>query len=187
MIKEYESQMEKGPSVWHMTKRSLGYMLKIAWTEKKSVFFLYILKFFGAALSELKVLLLPKLLVDEIMAIKSGLPLEDHMQRILLYVGLTVGAELLSRFLGNIADSSLNWYSAYFDRILQYRLCTKSMEMDFQYTEEIKDPPQMISGIGTEYITGVIRQDSKYLIMLDIRRIFSAKEMQKIIANGNVE
>ena len=45
----------------------------------------------------------------------------------------------------------------------------------------------MISGIGTEYITGVIRQDSKYLIMLDIRRIFSAKEMQKIIANGNVE
>lgn len=54
-------------------------------------------------------------------------------------------------------------------------------------TEEIKDPPQMISGIGTEYITGVIRQDSKYLIMLDIRRIFSAKEMQKIIANGNVE
>jgi ATP-binding cassette subfamily C protein len=136
MIKEYESQMEKGPSVWHMTKRSLGYMLKIAWTEKKSVFFLYILKFFGAALSELKVLLLPKLLVDEIMAIKSGLPLEDHMQRILLYVGLTVGAELLSRFLGNTADSSLNWYSAYFDRVLQYRLCTKSMEMDFQYTED---------------------------------------------------
>ncbi len=46
---------------------------------------------------------------------------------------------------------------------------------------EIKAPPQMLSGIGTEYIQGVIRQDSQYLIMLDIRRLFNAKEMQKII------
>ncbi len=48
-------------------------------------------------------------------------------------------------------------------------------------TSDIKDPPQMISGIGTEYIQGVIRQDSKYLIMLDIRRLFSGKELQKIL------
>ena len=46
---------------------------------------------------------------------------------------------------------------------------------------EIKAPPQMLSGIGTEYIQGVIRQDSQYLIMLDIRRLLNAKEMQKII------
>ena len=49
-------------------------------------------------------------------------------------------------------------------------------------TEDIKAPPQMISGIGTEYIRGVIRQDDKYLIMLDIRRLFNAKELQKIIS-----
>ena len=42
----------------------------------------------------------------------------------------------------------------------------------------------MISGIGTEYIHGVIRQDDKYLIMLDIRRLFNAKELQKIIDPG---
>lgn len=48
-------------------------------------------------------------------------------------------------------------------------------------TADIKDPPQMISGIGTEYIQGVIRQDSKYLIMLDIRRLFSGKELKKIL------
>ncbi|MBQ8014469.1 MAG: chemotaxis protein CheW [Treponema sp.] len=51
-------------------------------------------------------------------------------------------------------------------------------------TADIKDPPQMISGIGTEYIHGVIRQDDKYLIMLDIRRLFNAKELQKIIDPG---
>ncbi|MBQ0050830.1 MAG: chemotaxis protein CheW [Treponema sp.] len=51
-------------------------------------------------------------------------------------------------------------------------------------TEDIKDPPQMISGIGTEYIHGVIRQDDKYLIMLDFRRLFNAKELQKILTPG---
>ena len=48
--------------------------------------------------------------------------------------------------------------------------------------EDVKAPPQMLSGIGSEYIQGVIRQeDSGYLIMLDIRRLFSGKELQKII------
>ncbi|HNY21487.1 MAG TPA: chemotaxis protein CheW, partial [Treponemataceae bacterium] len=41
-------------------------------------------------------------------------------------------------------------------------------------------PPQMISGIGAEYINGVVRQDAGYLIVLDIRRLFSAKELQKL-------
>lgn len=45
---------------------------------------------------------------------------------------------------------------------------------------DVKAPPQMISGIGTEYIQGVIRQDGHYLIMLDIRRLFNPKELQKI-------
>lgn len=54
-------------------------------------------------------------------------------------------------------------------------------------TADIKDPPQMISGIGTEYIHGVIRRDEKYLIMLDMRRLFNAKELQKILAPGEAD
>ena len=48
-------------------------------------------------------------------------------------------------------------------------------------SEEIQQPPQMLSGIGTEYIHGVIRQDNNYLIVLDIRRLFNPKELQKLI------
>lgn len=44
----------------------------------------------------------------------------------------------------------------------------------------IQPPPQMISGIGAEYISGVVRQDAGYLIMLDIRRLFNPKELQKL-------
>ena len=53
--------------------------------------------------------------------------------------------------------------------------------------EEIKAPPQMISGIGTEYIQGVVRQDNAYLIMLDIRKIFNAKELQKIMQGDTAD
>lgn len=48
-------------------------------------------------------------------------------------------------------------------------------------SDEVKPPPQMLSGIGSEYIHGVIRQESGYLIMLDIRRVFNSKELKKLI------
>ncbi|MDR3300899.1 MAG: chemotaxis protein CheW [Spirochaetaceae bacterium] len=45
---------------------------------------------------------------------------------------------------------------------------------------EIQAPPQMISGIGAEYIQGVVRQEEQYLIILNIRNLFNPKELQKI-------
>lgn len=48
-------------------------------------------------------------------------------------------------------------------------------------TANIQDPPQMLSGIGSEYIYGVIREEAGYLIVLDIRRLFNANELQKIV------
>jgi len=45
---------------------------------------------------------------------------------------------------------------------------------------DIQPPPQMTSGIGAEYIEGVVRQDNGYLIILEIRDLFNPKELQKI-------
>jgi purine-binding chemotaxis protein CheW len=45
---------------------------------------------------------------------------------------------------------------------------------------DIQPPPQMLSGIGAEYIQGVVNREGGYLILLDIRKLFSAKELQKI-------
>ncbi len=50
--------------------------------------------------------------------------------------------------------------------------------------EKIQPPPQMISGIGAEYIQGVTNEESGYLIILDIRRIFDPKELQQLGAIG---
>jgi purine-binding chemotaxis protein CheW len=46
--------------------------------------------------------------------------------------------------------------------------------------EEVQPPPQMLTGIGAEYIRGVVRQESGYLIILNIRDLFNPKELQKI-------
>ena len=47
--------------------------------------------------------------------------------------------------------------------------------------ENIQPPPQMLSGIGAEYIQGVVRQeDTSYLIILNIRDLFNPRELQKI-------
>jgi len=45
---------------------------------------------------------------------------------------------------------------------------------------EIQPPPQMITGIGAEYIHGVVRHEKGYLIILDVRNLFNPKELQKI-------
>ncbi|MDR3170187.1 MAG: chemotaxis protein CheW [Treponema sp.] len=45
---------------------------------------------------------------------------------------------------------------------------------------EVQPPPQMVTGIGAEYIQGVVRQERGYLIILDIRDLFNPKELQKI-------
>ncbi len=45
---------------------------------------------------------------------------------------------------------------------------------------QIQPPPQMISGIGAEYIQGVVHEEDHYLIILDIRRLFNPKELQQL-------
>ena len=43
--------------------------------------------------------------------------------------------------------------------------------------DEIQQPPQMLSGIGAEYIEGVVHRDDGYLIILDIERLFNLREL----------
>ncbi len=45
---------------------------------------------------------------------------------------------------------------------------------------QIQPPPQMLSGIGAEYIQGVVKQNDSYLIIIDTQKLFTAKELQKI-------
>lgn len=49
---------------------------------------------------------------------------------------------------------------------------------------QVQPPPQLLTGIGAEYIQGVIPEENGYLIILDIRRLFDPRELQQIGAVG---
>lgn len=46
--------------------------------------------------------------------------------------------------------------------------------------DKIQPPPQMLTGIGAEYISGVYKEDEEYLIILDIEHLFDPKELQQL-------
>ncbi len=46
---------------------------------------------------------------------------------------------------------------------------------------EVKPTPQMISGIGSEYIHGIVEDQGGYLILLDIRKLFDPKDLQRLL------
>ncbi|MFO8064997.1 MAG: chemotaxis protein CheW [Spirochaetota bacterium] len=46
--------------------------------------------------------------------------------------------------------------------------------------DDIQPPPQMISGIGVEYIQGVVNNGESYLIILDAGRLFDMRELEQL-------
>jgi purine-binding chemotaxis protein CheW len=46
--------------------------------------------------------------------------------------------------------------------------------------DAIEEPPEMISAIGVEYITGVAKVEERLIILLDIKKILSVEDMKKI-------
>jgi len=46
--------------------------------------------------------------------------------------------------------------------------------------ESIEAPPEMISAIGVEYITGVAKVEDRLIILLDLKKILSVEDMRKI-------
>ena len=82
---------------------------------------------------------------------------------------LEEGEELLSGFL--IVDLGGKKLGIFIDKISRVVTIDK---------DKIQPPPQMLSGIGAEYIHGVSQEEDGYLIILDIERLFDPKELQQI-------
>lgn len=118
------------------TFKTLKFMLDTAWKQKKFLYFLYFLRAVSDALSELKLLLLPKLLMDELVAITGGAELEEHLHLVITYVVMTLVAELLSRVIGNIASSNISVCAEQLDAYFGECICDKAMGMDFEHTED---------------------------------------------------
>ncbi len=47
-------------------------------------------------------------------------------------------------------------------------------------SDTVEQPPEMISAVGIEYITGVAKLGDRLIIFLDINKILSVEEMKKV-------
>jgi purine-binding chemotaxis protein CheW len=46
--------------------------------------------------------------------------------------------------------------------------------------EAVEAPPEMISSIGVEYITGVAKRELRLIILLDLKKVLSVEDMRKV-------
>lgn len=57
----------------------------------------------------------------------------------------------------------------------------KVMKVVYIKSGEIHPPPKLISGIGAEYIHGVVNSENdEYLVLLDIHKLFDPEELKRL-------
>lgn len=115
---------------------TLIFMLKTVRKEKPSVFFLYLLAFVTELAAKMSAIILPKFLIDELVLMIGGEPLESHLSKIIVYAALIVGIALFTNLLLNLEAQLMDVRREWFDQYFETELSRHTMAMDFEHTED---------------------------------------------------
>lgn len=115
---------------------TLMFMLKTVKSEKPSLFWLYILKFAAEFVPTMFAIILPKYLIDELVLVIGGAPVEIHLPKIILCAGLIIGIALLANILQNLANQLIDVQREWFNQYFETELSKHTMAMDFEHTED---------------------------------------------------
>ena len=111
-------------------------MLKIAIKEKPWLFFAYFLSFVVDLLRKIQTIIIPKFLIDELVAIYNGEDVMVHVKQAVLYTIITLVLQFSSGIIEHIANrikSNINeWFNLYF----QIKVNEHAMKIDFEHTED---------------------------------------------------
>ncbi len=117
-------------------KRTLKFMVSVAWKEKPSLFAVYAILFVAQLIQKAQLVILPKFLIDELMMIVEGAPAEQHLTNVMLYVALICGSNLLANIMNNVAYQWRSVLEEWFNEYFEVRLADHTMQMDFEHTED---------------------------------------------------
>lgn len=117
-------------------KRTLKFMVSVAWKERPSLFVVYALLFVAQLIQKAQIVILPKFLIDELMLIVGGAPAENHLRNVILYVALICGSNLLANIMSNVANQWRSVLEEWFNEYFEVRLAEHTMQMDFEHTED---------------------------------------------------
>lgn len=111
-------------------------MLKIAWKEKPALYAVYVALFLAEVTARLQVILLPKFLLDELVAIVNGDSKSEHIRLAILYAGVTIGITLLTNLIISLCNMRKEVYVEWFNEYFEIVLADKVMGMDYEHTED---------------------------------------------------
>lgn len=117
-------------------KRTLKFMVTVAWKERPSLFVVYAILFLAQLIQKAQLVILPKFLIDELMLIVGGAPADQHLQNVVLYVALICGSNLLANVMSNVAFQWRSVLEEWFNEYFEVRLAEHTMQMDFEHTED---------------------------------------------------
>jgi len=117
-------------------KRTLKFMVSVAWKERPSLFVAYAILFVAQLIQKAQIVVLPKFLIDELMLIVGGAPATEHLQNVVLYVALICGSNLLANVMSNVAFQWRSVLEEWFNEYFEVRLAEHTMQMDFEHTED---------------------------------------------------
>ena len=131
-MSEKKAEKEKGKGkVLPTLKVMFGIMMR----EKPYFLIIYVIMGLAAAGTSIAEVLFPKFIIDELVAMSDGLT-EAHTANAVFWVIMfmaALGASKLLAAAGNFVQDILReWFNEYID----LRLAERTMDMDFQYTED---------------------------------------------------
>ena len=117
-------------------RRTIAFMLRVAWREKPALFASYLILFVGNAATTMKNVLIPKLLLDELLLVTEGAALSEHLQLLVLYAALDVGVGALVRVTNSVAERTKGELDEWFKEYCDVMLAEHAMQMDYEHTED---------------------------------------------------
>jgi len=139
MLMNKEKKIERSENR-RVVGRTLSYMLKTVLREKPSLYLAYLVGFLSVVLQKIQVVLLPKFLIDELVLIIEGEPIEKHLYLVGFYTSLICISILVSNIMGVLEGYLKNILSEWFDQYFNMKLAEKVLNIDYEYMES----PEML-------------------------------------------
>ncbi|HWT76875.1 MAG TPA: ABC transporter ATP-binding protein [Mobilitalea sp.] len=117
-------------------KRSLIFILGLAWEKKPILFLVYFIQLVVEVSRTMLTVILPKYIIDYLMEVLQGKPFNEVQFKLLLTIGILIGSHFLCNAIANLTNAIRASYGEWFNRYLEEDLARHAMTMDFEHTED---------------------------------------------------
>ena len=118
------------------TLATLKIMFQIACKEKPILFLVFGISLITEVANTLLPVILPKYIIEFLMAVVQGTPYAEVRSKLLWTVGLLIGSNFVCNLMLNVTNALTRVYMELFNRRLEQNVSEHAMAMDFEHTED---------------------------------------------------